>query len=144
MLGRFLLTGLVVVFCGGMMAASTFTTVAEGQGSGIESPEKVVISTQAEWKALWARHAPGQPMPKVDFSRSMVLGVFLGTRNTGGFEVRITGVRHEGGSLLVAWQESSPPPDAIVTQMLTSPFHLVQTEKSDAKVEWRREDGSGK
>ena len=123
------------------MAASSFTTVAEGQGSGIEDARQVVVTTAAEWKALWAEHAPGRPMPKVDFGKSMVLGIFLGTRNTGGFEVRITGVRREGGSLLVTWQESIPPPDAIVTQMLTSPFHLVQVEKSDAKVEWRQEDG---
>lgn len=141
MRGRSLLIVLAMLAGGGLMAASSFTTVAEGQGSGIEDSRQVAVTTAAEWKALWAEHAPGRPMPKVDFGRSMVLGVFLGTRNTGGFEVRITGVRREGGSLLVTWQESIPPPDAIVTQMLTSPFHLVQTEKSDAKVEWRQEEG---
>ena len=118
-----------------------FTTIAEGQQSGIEERREVVVRTAAEWKALWKAHAPDEPVPPVDFSKAMAVGVFAGTRNTGGFRVQITAIDHEAEGLVVSWRETRPAPDAMVTQMLTFPFHVVSTERSTAKVRFREAGG---
>ena len=55
--------------------------------SGIDTPQQTVARTAAEFEALWKKHAPGQTVPTVDFTKQMVLAVFLGTRPTGGFSV---------------------------------------------------------
>jgi len=67
-----------------------FKPLASGTQSGIERPRTVVVRTPAEWKTLCADHVPGGPCPSVDFSRSTVVGVFLGTRPTAGARVEIT------------------------------------------------------
>ena len=70
-------------------------TVAAGEQSGVGDPRQVVARAQEEWGRLWQEHAPRLPIPKVDFGVRMVVGVFLGTRPTSGFAVRVTRARLE-------------------------------------------------
>lgn len=123
------------------MAPVPFTTVAQRDQSDIETARQVVVRTPEEWKALWKEHAAGQAMPAVDFSKQMVVGVFLGTRSTGGYSVTISGIEREGNDLVVTWRESRPGAAAIVTQMLTSPYHLVRLERASGEVKFRQQGG---
>ena len=116
-----------------------FKTVERGGQSGIETTREVVVRTEAEWTALWKQHAPGRKRPPVDFTGSMVVGVFLGSRPTGGFDVEITRVERQGADLVVSYLERKPDPSDIVTQIITMPYHLVATERSDAPVRFARE-----
>jgi hypothetical protein len=115
-----------------------FSTLADGQASAIEEERQVVVRTDAEWKALWAKHAPGQKLPFVNFAKSTVIAVFLGTRNTGGYRAMITEIERHGADLVVTWQEEKPSPDLMVTQALTSPFHIVQIDKTTDPVKFAK------
>jgi hypothetical protein len=114
----------------------TFTTIGRGDSSGIEDRREVVVRTQAEWKKLWQEHAPNQPLPSVDFAKSMVVGIFAGSRNTGGHEIAIASIEKTGSDLVVTWRESSPGRRDIVTQMLTFPHHLVRFERIEGAVKF--------
>ena len=76
--------------------APSFTNIAKGDSSGQQLAKQVTVRTAAEWKALWKDHAPTEKMPAVDFSKYMVVGIFLGTKPSAGHEVEIVGVRTEG------------------------------------------------
>jgi hypothetical protein len=126
---------LSIVTLGGLQPV-TFSTLLDGPASGIEEPREVVIRTAAEWKALWAKHAPGQKQPFVDFAKATVIGVFLGTRNTGGYRAVITEIERHGADLVVTWQEEQPSPNLMVIQVLTSPFHIVRIDKTPDPVKF--------
>lgn len=112
-----------------MQAASATSqpmrTIDAGAHSTQDEPRLVVVRTPDAWAALWRRHSPARPLPQVDFSKEMVVGVFLGTRPTPGYGVIIDSVSDENGTLLVRYREKRPPRDAILAQVLTSPFALV-------------------
>jgi len=126
-----------------VMAASaqplTFKTIERGGQSGIETAREVVARTEAEWTALWKEHAPGRKRPPIDFTSSMVVGVFLGSRPTGGFDVEVTRIERQGTDLVVSYRERKPDPSDIVTQIITMPYHLVTTERSAAPVRFAPE-----
>jgi hypothetical protein len=126
---------LSIVTIGGAQPV-TFSTLVDGQASNIEEPREVVVRTAAEWKALWAKHAPGQKEPAVDFAKATVIGVFLGTRSTGGYRAVITEVERHGADIVVTWQEQQPSPTMMVTQALTSPFHIVRIDKTPDPVKF--------
>jgi PrcB C-terminal len=67
----------------------------------------------------------------------MVVAVFLGIRPTGGYGVEITAARREGGTLVVEYVERRPRPDALLTQALTAPFHIVALPRHDGAVTFR-------
>jgi hypothetical protein len=106
--------------------------------SGIDRAEQVVARTDAEWQALWRRHAPGRPAPAVDFSKHMVIGVFLGSRSSGGYQVQITNVRSEGDTMIVQWSESRPGPGQVAAQVMTAPSHLVTVPRHSGAVKFEK------
>jgi hypothetical protein len=121
-----------------------FATIQRGDLSGIEERREAVIRTTAECAALWKQHSPGQKPPAIDFTRSMVAGVFLGSRPSGGYTVEVTAVQREGGDLVVIYRESKPDPQMMVTQMITSPFHLVRIDRHEGPVRFRPAETVGR
>ena len=132
-------TSLTTLWCAAAMAQPVpFKPLASGPQSGIERPRDVVVRTPAEWKTLCADHEPGRPCPSVDFSRSTVVGVFLGTRPTAGARVEITRIEREGDSLVVTYRERGPGPDEMVAQMITMPYQLVTIDRFTGPVRFLR------
>ena len=131
---------LAVSLAGSVLAPVPFTTISQNAQSGVEDARQVVVRTPQEWKALWQEHAPGQPMAAVDFTKSMVIGVFLGSRNTGGHRVTITGIEREGASVVVTYREERPAKGDITTQVITFPHHLVRLERITGAVTFSRAD----
>jgi hypothetical protein len=109
-------------------APMTFTTLDRGTHSQIEAPRTVVVRTAAEWSALWKEHAGNSKPAVVDFTRSMAIGVFAGSRPTAGFSVEVTQLETRGAALVVTYHERRPASDEVVAQMLTSPFHIVAVD----------------
>ena len=132
------LTGIVAG--SGFAAEPELRTLARGQNSGVTKASEVVVRTAEEWQKLWAQHGapqrPSPPLPRVDFGREMVVAVFMGEQRTGGYGIQVTGLRVGDRAITVEVKRSQPPPDAIVTQALTQPFHLVAIKKSDLPVKF--------
>ena len=118
-----------------------FTTISQSDQSGVEELRQVVVRTPAEWKAFWKENWPGLPMPAVDFTKSMVIGVFLGSRPTGGYRVTITGIESEGANVAVTYREDRPGARDILAQVLTFPHHLVRVERVAGEVKFARAEG---
>ena len=128
----------IVVLCTVVAADPVpFKLLDRGDVSGIEEPRTVVVRTAADWKTLNTRRG-GRASKPVDFSRSTVIGVFLGTRPSGGFSVEITGIERQGKELIVSWREKKPGADQMVTQVLTAPYQLVTIDKFDGPVKFTR------
>jgi PrcB C-terminal len=122
----------------------SIATVAKGYRSGIHKPLETVIRNQDEWNVFWKRHSStdtnSASVPIINFDREMVVGIFLGEKSTGGYEVEIVRAELSGSSLYFYYREKSPPPGAMVTQALTQPFHLVKIPKyRNQKIVFRRD-----
>jgi protease stability complex PrcB-like protein len=126
--------------------ALPFSTVAQGFASGVSEPLQVAIRTRDEWVAFWTRHTRAQVQPPsappVDFSREMVVGVFLGERATGGYEIEITKVERADSGLRIHYRSKSPDPAAMVTQALTQPYHVIKLRRDDSPLVFSREGSS--
>jgi hypothetical protein len=119
-------------------ALMEFTTIDRGDHSQIEEPRQVVVRTAPEWSALWQQHAGAGKPAAVDFTRSMVIAVFVGSRPTAGYTVEITRIETQDAGLVVTYREKGPPPGAMVAQVLTSPFHIVRTPFHGGPVKFQR------
>ncbi len=118
-------------------SSSGIVTIAQGTRSAMDDPKETVARMASEWQTLWREHAGSEPAPAVDFAKEMVAAVFLGTRPTGGYGVDIVAARREGAALIVEYRERRPPPGALASQALTSPFHIVRIARHDGTVTFR-------
>jgi hypothetical protein len=133
---------LTLLLAAGVLAAEAAPrTIARGAHSEIRKTERATARTQAEWAALWKRHAGTLPqaaeVPKVDWSKEMVLAVFMGERSTGGYFVQIRGAREQAGKLAAEVEYGMPKPGGFVTEAFTAPFHIVAVSKSALPVTWK-------
>src|SRR5690348_15168621 len=71
-----------------LQAALPMTTIAQGSSSQILQSREVVIQDAGAWAEVWRAHsAVAVPPPDVDWSRFMLVGIFVGTRPSAGYAV---------------------------------------------------------
>jgi hypothetical protein len=121
-----------------MLSAQTsppsFKDVSKGNSSEQQDAKQVTVRTAAEWNTLWKGHAPTTKTPTVDFTKDMVVGIFLGTKPSDGHQVDIVGVRTEEKELIVEYVQRQPGRGTMAAQILTEPYHLVAVAKHPGPV----------
>ena len=113
-------------------------TLEKGTQSYIDNARQVTARTAAEWQAIWHQHSPNRPLPEVDFDQEMVLGVFLGSRNSAGYSADIVSVEPQPDALVVRYREVKPARAAVTAQIVTSPYHLVAVPKYAGQVRFEK------
>jgi RNA polymerase sigma factor (sigma-70 family) len=110
---------------------------------------RLVIRDEKQWEAAWAKsmgakpetpHSPEpQPLEKVDFSKHMVLAVFMGDRENGGHVTEITRIVATADGWTVWVREKSPPPGG-TPKVTQQPFCLVVVPRFEGRVTFVNED----
>lgn len=110
-----------------------------GYTSGISKPETVLISDMATWRKVWSRHTarvidPKPPCPLVDFSKHRIIAAFAGNKPTGGYAVKFEPPTESAQTVTYQAIVTAPPPDGIVSQMVTQPFAIMTVNKTGKKI----------
>jgi PrcB C-terminal len=119
-------------------AAEVPRTLDKGDQSNVDDSRQVTVRTAADWAKLWQQHSPDRKRPDVDFSKDIVVGVFMGSRPTAGYTISILSTMEKDGQMLVQYQETMPTKGAMTAQILTSPFHLVAVPKVTGEVRFEK------
>jgi PrcB C-terminal len=131
---------LVALVLAAMMqqGSASFRLVDKGDQSNMDDARQVVAHTADEYNTMWRLHAPDRPQPKVDLSKEMVVGVFMGSRPTAGFAIGIVGSREEAGALVVQYRETRPARGLITAQVITSAYHIVAMPARAGTIRFER------
>jgi hypothetical protein len=120
--------------------AIEFRTLVKTSFSGVDKSKNVVVKGRAALETLWSEHfsknSQPQPLPLVDFSRQMVLGVFTGDEVGGCAGMSVARVLSKDGKMVVEYQIHTAPLDAVCAAVVTQPSQIIVLERSDAPVEF--------
>ncbi len=83
------------------------------------------------WRIVAGNQIPMPAAPFVDFLNSRVVTVFLGQRPTGGYGLQYRTARLEDRTLILELQASEPPSDRLTTQVITSPYVMLEINNTD-------------
>ncbi len=113
-----------------------FEVIKKGRQSGITQMETDVITNREDWQKLWERHDPSKlnKIPTIDFSKKIVLAVFLGERPNAGYSVEILSITAAPNATKVVYSVKKPAPGAMTAQMITQPCHIVVCDKVPSPV----------
>lgn len=104
--------------------------LAEGQFSLVSEPFVAVARDAETYDKIRALITDLPTLDEMAFKTQIVIAAFMGERRTGGYSVAIT--RQPDGSVSVTG--ISPEPDAIVSQVITSPFKIVSVPTSNGDL----------
>lgn len=94
--------------------------IAEGSYSKPEKPF-IFVARSPETYAQLQNLAENLPLAtEIDFGKATVVAAFAGTKNTGGYSVKINKMAGK-----IAVDVAAPPKDAMTTQALTTPFQVA-------------------
>jgi hypothetical protein len=105
-----------------------FTEAATTSQSRHDAGATLIVGTSDASRATIARLIPNAETP----DGRVLVAVFQGQQRTGGYAIRVNGVERRGDQLVVRATFTRPGPGAIVTQVLTSPAHVVSVASADA------------
>lgn len=106
-----------------------------GTNSEQEQADFQVIRSEREWERAWEKVNDESDPPMVDFQQQMVLAAWMGQQRTGGYAIRIREIRETDNGYEAVIVRREPGPDQIVTQALTSPYHLVVVPRTSRSIE---------
>lgn len=119
-----------------------FQTLAAPPASAITQARMVVVRDLSSWDTLWREHVanldPQPPLPAVNFSQDMVIGIFLGSRSNACYRVVVESVTELlfPRRLQVVFRELTPPANAVCAAVLTNPAVLVLVPYTSLPVEF--------
>jgi len=105
-----------------------FIEVATAQNSRYDGDAAVMVGTTTTAAAAivdlvpQAAAAPGR----------VLIAAFEGGQRTGGYAIHIDAIERDGDRLIVRATFTEPAPGTLVTQVLTSPVHVVSVAQADA------------
>ncbi|CAN5457257.1 hypothetical protein BH10BAC5_BH10BAC5_10110 [soil metagenome] len=116
-----------------------FVEISKGPASGIDDNKQVVIRSETEFNAKFKEvnsiFFPEPEAPAIDFSKYIVIAVFQGTKNNGGYSIKIEKIRYEeDGNVKVTVIETSPGRNCVTTDAITHPYYIVKIPKTDEKI----------
>ncbi len=106
-----------------------WTKLISGDQCNMENPMNMLITSQAQFDSAWNRAftmdmPPEKPV--IDFTKNSVVALFLGTVNTGGHSIEITGIKaNEGNRILITAEHKLPGKNCLSTQAIEFPYYLA-------------------
>jgi len=110
----------------------------QGNDTSVTHPGEVVIRNDHQWVKFWSEHHPHEAAPDVDFSQSMVIGVFSGERPADQFTINILGTQTQNGHLVVTYQEKLPPPGTFAIGVSVYPYELKVIPQTTLPVKFNK------
>ena len=116
--------------------------LAKGLHSGVKRQEYYDLHKASDfavwWHRAYATRSYKPTLPDVDFSKDMVIAVFMGEKTHGGYSIAVTNVQVAADNYDVEITVTVPGPGCRTTQALTQPFEFVAVPDSDGKfVNWK-------
>jgi hypothetical protein len=117
------------------------TTIARGSYAADDSGRKAVLATtDAEYRRLWTELIGNgeNAAATVDFERGVVAFLIAGVKNSGGWSIEPGAISIDpDGTAVIQAKVAGPPPGAITTQALTTPYAVVFLNSRNVKaVHW--------
>jgi len=107
-----------------------FEVVDSGDGYGYSERDNYTITDAVTWENLWSDLYSGYSstpeVPTVNFTSEMLIAVFQGVCNSGGYLTNITRIIMTGGQYVVYVDEIHPGEGCVTTSALTYPYQIVK------------------
>jgi hypothetical protein len=115
-----------------------YEIIQQGTYSGKKDATAQVISTKSAWEQLWKQHVsvlvPQPPVPEIDFETQVVVAIFSGEKNSGGYATVIKSVSAELNDVVVKYKLTEPQPNSFTIQAITQPYVMLRMNKPAGTV----------
>ncbi|MFP3985216.1 MAG: protease complex subunit PrcB family protein [Candidatus Bathyarchaeia archaeon] len=112
-----------------------FEVIDWGNMNGYCEETYIVVRNEAEWEGVWEKHtlleSPPRSLPEINFSRNIIVCVFMGKCPTAGYKISIDRIWTDGEFVHVEIVKSRSSNDLAVAQIITRPFIIASLNSTN-------------
>jgi len=116
-----------------------FQTISKGSFNSLQEKSEYVIKNNEDWKNLWHKinsfNKPESNLPGIDFNKSIIIAVFQGQKNTGGYNIEIKKIIERKNYIEVQVKENNSSGRFII-EAITSPYHIVKINRLGKEIKF--------
>lgn len=121
-----------------LIEKTSFTKILSGSHSNILDKKNIIIKSQEDLESIYSTinstRSPNHKIPEIDFTKNYVLGLFMGSKTSGGFDVMVSSVVKNEKDITIYYVNISP--SGMVTNVITHPFYLASIPKTDKPIKF--------
>ena len=129
---------------GNLSSTLSFRELGSGTNALPTTAQVTLATAQSALNALWqsayGRQVPVPSVPTLAANQT-ALGIFLGSRSSGGYSVAVQSARAVGSALDVTVNIRQPGAGTLTTQVITSPWVIVSVPGQFSSVTVRDQNG---
>lgn len=115
-----------------------FIELLSGSHSNIQEQKFVVLKNENELNTILSTinstRMPNIKIPKIDFTKNIVIGLFMGTKSTGGHFIKINHISQTKNEVIVYYSKKHPT--GMATSVITQPFYLAKMTKTNKNIQF--------
>lgn len=116
----------------------SYSVIYKSEMGGIDTPGHVLIRNNESYiqfiESLKLDESLYSKFLMVDFNKKDILVVYLGQKNTGGYQIDIESLKNENNIILVKKKEIAPKKGEMTTSVITSPYCIVAIPKGEKLI----------
>lgn len=116
------------------------TLLTEGTHGGFNDAQTLVIKDQKGLQKIYTQinmtRRPGLPIPKIDFEKEMVIALFMGEKNSGGYSAKVESVKEKGKEFEIVVKETAP--EGVTTTVICQPFYFCKVKRNDGQIVFKK------
>ena len=116
--------------------------VINGTHGGYDTAKFLVIKEEETMHEVYNYlnriRKPGFKKPIVDFDEEMVIALFMGKKNAGGYNIAIDSINEYESHLEIIVSESTPQENA--TMVITKPFYVCKIKRTDKEILFKKKE----
>ena len=120
-----------------------FRHMPQVHGNGFMRPGQFMVRNRVEWHRTWLQvmegRTPYEPLPAIDFDRSMILVATRGEITAGGHDIVIETITETKDAVYVTVRRDTPG-TCYVTEGYTHPTDAVLIAKTAKTIRWTYRD----
>lgn len=108
---------------------------------GYENSKYLVVKDQEMLEVIYGKvniiRKPGLTIPKIDWENEMVIALFMGQKNSGGYSITL----HQASLLdngKIEYLIKETKPQGMVTTMITQPFYFCKVQRTNKEVLFKK------
>ena len=113
------------------LTPNQYVEILSGSHSNFEKKSFITIESIEKLDSIYATlnktRTPKYKTPKVNFDKEIVVGLFMGTKSSGGYAIKIDHIQSDGNYTAVFINETKPT--GMATSVITQPFYLARINK---------------
>lgn len=121
---------------------TAFEVILESVTDGKKEKSLEIIDDNCKLEAIYSlinlTIEPKHQLPKIDFDNQIVVALFLGEKNSGGYHIVPVEVVNIDNKTIVNYKEVTPGPRDMVTMSLTQPFCLIKILNPKKEIEFNK------